>query len=301
MKKKFFWKKALSFGMAMSAFACSVPVAAESGNSLAVYAEVETKSLSIHDARELMKQYVEEQNLPVKDVFCELRDYWNWSGTADSVIVAYDAQENPEVKSILCEFMSENGIAEDGVVFYDLSTKIQDPDVIYDMICTCIEENDLHGIYHIYKSSEVLLDEPLITVPEGSIVIHGICNLRTEGILGEFIIKSGIDRTRVGHQMLEVAEYEIDPVTSEIIVPPWIKKDETIDISTDFRYVTPGDVNEDGEIGIMDVVLMNRVIVGVEQVDEIQRKSADVDGDGKVTLSDSMKVLQYIVGLITEL
>ncbi len=63
----------------------------------------------------------------------------------------------------------------------------------------------------------------------------------------------------------------------------------------------PGDANEDGIVDIGDVVLMNRVYVGVDQVTAQGLKNADVDGDGKISLADSMNVLRYLVHLIDKL
>ncbi|MDE5754908.1 MAG: hypothetical protein K2H89_10270 [Oscillospiraceae bacterium] len=59
-----------------------------------------------------------------------------------------------------------------------------------------------------------------------------------------------------------------------------------------------GDADENGKIEILDVVMMNRVYVGVESISGQGKINADVDGDGKITLSDSMNVLRYLVHLI---
>ncbi len=59
-----------------------------------------------------------------------------------------------------------------------------------------------------------------------------------------------------------------------------------------------GDATQDGELDISDVVLMNRCYVGVEKLTKIQIQAADTDGDGKVSLTDSMNVLKKLVHLI---
>ncbi|MDE5754292.1 MAG: dockerin type I repeat-containing protein [Oscillospiraceae bacterium] len=304
--KKFFRQRflslALSLGMMVSAFACTavVSVSAESEEPVLGYTESRPSSRVLYDAKKIMWQYVKDQNLPVKSVFCGLRDYDAWDGCADSVFVAYNAQENPEVESMMREFMSENGIDESYVIFYDLSTKITDPDVIYDMICECADENDFYGVFRVYKPGEVVWGD----VVSSGITVCSVGSYRTETILAEFIVKNNIDRTQVSYAIQTVSIVEIDPETSKPILPPWIETEDTTDAPAEVNTVedvTKGDPDGDSEVSILDVVLMNRVVAGVEQVDEIQRKAADVDGDGKITLSDSMKVLQYIVGLITEL
>lgn len=63
----------------------------------------------------------------------------------------------------------------------------------------------------------------------------------------------------------------------------------------------PGDADENGKVEILDVVLMNRVYVGVDTVTKQGFQNADVDMDYKITLSDSMNVLRYLVHLIDQL
>ncbi|MDE6729583.1 MAG: dockerin type I repeat-containing protein [Oscillospiraceae bacterium] len=62
-----------------------------------------------------------------------------------------------------------------------------------------------------------------------------------------------------------------------------------------------GDANLDGTVDITDVILMNRVYVGVEQISAEATANGDIDRDGKISLSDSMNVLRYLVHLIDDL
>lgn len=61
--------------------------------------------------------------------------------------------------------------------------------------------------------------------------------------------------------------------------------------------VLAGDVNGDGTVDICDVVLCNRIYVGVENATAEQIQAGDVDGSGKIELSDSMTLLRKLVGL----
>jgi len=56
-----------------------------------------------------------------------------------------------------------------------------------------------------------------------------------------------------------------------------------------------GDVNEDGEVTLKDVVIIRRYIAGGWNV-EINEATADVDKDGEVTLKDVVLLRRYIAG-----
>ncbi|MDE6087656.1 MAG: dockerin type I repeat-containing protein, partial [Oscillospiraceae bacterium] len=61
--------------------------------------------------------------------------------------------------------------------------------------------------------------------------------------------------------------------------------------------IAKGDVNGDGEIGISDMILINRVYVGIDEISKEKQEAGDIDKNGKIDLADSMLVLRYIVGL----
>ncbi|MDE5768693.1 MAG: dockerin type I repeat-containing protein, partial [Oscillospiraceae bacterium] len=56
-----------------------------------------------------------------------------------------------------------------------------------------------------------------------------------------------------------------------------------------------------GTVDITDVIRMNRVYVGCQKFTPEQIKAGDIDHDGKISLSDSMLVLRYLVGLVETL
>lgn len=67
--------------------------------------------------------------------------------------------------------------------------------------------------------------------------------------------------------------------------------------ATDLLY---GDVDESGEIDIIDIILLNKSLLGKEVLTEQQQKLADVDNSGKCDSLDSLMIMKYIVRLITE-
>ncbi|MDE6730718.1 MAG: endo-1,4-beta-xylanase [Oscillospiraceae bacterium] len=90
---------------------------------------------------------------------------------------------------------------------------------------------------------------------------------------------------------------ESQPEPSESGDPENSENSENSD-TTDEKQILWGDANEDGEVDIADVVRMNRVYVGVDQVSVQGLLNADVDQSGKIELADSMNVLKFLVHLL---
>ena len=63
-----------------------------------------------------------------------------------------------------------------------------------------------------------------------------------------------------------------------------------------FRRVM-GDLDGDGEVTAADARLALRAAVGLEILNEEQKKAADMDGDGEVTAADARLILRTAVGL----
>lgn len=61
-----------------------------------------------------------------------------------------------------------------------------------------------------------------------------------------------------------------------------------------------GDVDENGTINILDVILLNKNLLGKESLTDTQQINADVDFSGTPDSNDSLMILKYIVGLITD-
>lgn len=95
-------------------------------------------------------------------------------------------------------------------------------------------------------------------------------------------------------------EYYIS-ATDGICTASYGTADAPITVLVESGSATLGDVNADGSIDIMDLMLMTQNIVGMKTLTILQTKAADVNLDGVVDVFDLMKVAQYICGMITSL
>ena len=64
-----------------------------------------------------------------------------------------------------------------------------------------------------------------------------------------------------------------------------------------FNDMIYGDVNNDGLITIVDATIVQKYIVNVAQLDNVNQKLADVDVDGVITVKDATAVQKYIVNV----
>ena len=58
-----------------------------------------------------------------------------------------------------------------------------------------------------------------------------------------------------------------------------------------------GDVDGDGKVTAKDSMLIQRYVINLKQLDDIQFKAADVNADGKVTNKDALEILRYTINL----
>ena len=62
-----------------------------------------------------------------------------------------------------------------------------------------------------------------------------------------------------------------------------------------------GDVNKDGTVDIMDVIVINKLLLGIVTLDGEAQANADVDGNKKIESADSLNILKFALEIIKEL
>lgn len=77
--------------------------------------------------------------------------------------------------------------------------------------------------------------------------------------------------------------------------------EETTDSSDGQTKTLPGgDVNLNGEVTIVDVIMLNKALLGAETLTANNRLTADVDANGSLTNDDSLLILKRLVRLVDE-
>ncbi len=57
-----------------------------------------------------------------------------------------------------------------------------------------------------------------------------------------------------------------------------------------------GDVDGDGKVSAKDSLLIQRYVIKLVQLGDVQQKAADVNGDGKITAKDALEIQRYSIG-----
>lgn len=70
------------------------------------------------------------------------------------------------------------------------------------------------------------------------------------------------------------------------------------DVIRNAKIFAIGDVNSDGDISVVDATLVQKYIVGLENLKDLQKKSADVNDDNEISVVDATFIQKYIVGLV---
>ena len=77
-------------------------------------------------------------------------------------------------------------------------------------------------------------------------------------------------------------------------------KFEVIGSEPQTETLKQGDASGDGEVDILDVITINKAILGKENLSENGLKAIDFNDNGKPDADEALTLLKYIVGLITD-
>ncbi len=126
-------------------------------------------------------------------------------------------------------------------------------------------------------------------VPVEAVIADGKIELQQWWEASEKMENDAEDIISVEYTKIEVV-YEYENTGSEPDTQPTTEPAED-----EAAY---GDVNCDGTVDILDVIVLNRNLLGGSELTAEGRGNADVDLDGKPTPADSLSILKYLVKLI---
>ncbi len=95
-------------------------------------------------------------------------------------------------------------------------------------------------------------------------------------------------------------EYYIS-ATDGVCTATWKSADAPATVLVESPEYTLGDLNADGAVDIVDLMMVTHSIVGMKALTINQSKAADVNADGTVDVFDLMKIAQHICGMIGSL
>ena len=147
------------------------------------------------------------------------------------------------------------------------------------------------------REQQVFLEYPnavgsvtwISTNPNIITVDNGRLNILTSGSAQIIASNNGISKMRnVMVQLDDPTEATTQPVTvqTSTLAP---------------RDLQMGDVNGDESVDIVDVITLNKYLIGSVQLDKAQRRAADVYLDNEVNSSDALILLKYVVDILKSL
>lgn len=119
---------------------------------------------------------------------------------------------------------------------------------------------------------DAMIDTPYITMYDGDTLIWGI---EPDGTTPD----------------------DVNPTEPDKTEPTEDTEDTSSGGTTSIAY---GDVNVDGKVNISDVIVLNRALLAGENLTEQGIINADVDEDGTPSSGDSLSILKFTIGLVTE-
>ncbi|MBR7039484.1 MAG: dockerin type I repeat-containing protein, partial [Oscillospiraceae bacterium] len=94
----------------------------------------------------------------------------------------------------------------------------------------------------------------------------------------------------------------IEPDVTYTIIPAETPTETPTEATTappGYIIVAFGDVDGSGELGILDVIAINKSLLGSLQLNAVSKSAADVDRNGVVDTTDALNILKAVVKLVT--
>lgn len=76
------------------------------------------------------------------------------------------------------------------------------------------------------------------------------------------------------------------------------KDDNTYLVNTDYTLVIMGDINQDGTINVKDMEKIQKYLLGIDRLTDIQKKAASISVSGDISVLDMEKIQKHILGIL---
>ena len=94
----------------------------------------------------------------------------------------------------------------------------------------------------------------------------------------------------------QAVEETTEPTTTEPATEPITEESTT---ETSVKEIVYGDADLSGNVDIIDVLVLNQYLIGIEELNEDGQANADVNRDGNLADDDAMNILKSLVKLVT--
>ncbi len=172
----------------------------------------------------------------------------------------------------------------EGVVFYSESDQTAEFTIADDSIAKIVNIEEMGRLSEHTQYIQIELLNPGTTTltavtPDG----------RTE--TADIIVLS-METTAIG------SEYSTPTTTTATEATAMPEDTDPTSPTTETTAVKKGDINDDNAIDILDVICLNKFLLGVGKLTAEQTAAADVDGNQNVDPTDSLLILKYTVEII---
>lgn len=196
---------------------------------------------------------------------------------------------------------------EDGVIYRSEIDNVMEFEPLDPPVGTCQYSDVLQTLMHQYPDGRfaVLLSSCSAAVSEEE---AKEAHIQEE----KYLLENGIKFTQIGsddawyqtkYAVLTADQLENFPVYEKVGYQISLAKKSDMVTPTEPEPTTDpvptvyGDVNEDGVIDILDVIRMNKFLLGSATFTDAQKAAGDINRDGKLDSTDSLGILKQVVGL----
>ena len=111
--------------------------------------------------------------------------------------------------------------------------------------------------------------------------------------------KNNMDKETQTYKNTSRTIYGYDNSTAQAYAEKYGYHFESLGTAPETTELLPGDADGNGKIDILDVITINKAILGKEKLTDEQLKAVDFNSNSKPESSEALMIMKYIVGLIT--